>query len=265
MAIAAAQPSAPFVLVDNTFMSPFYQSPLLQGADVVVHSLTKYVNGHSDVVMGAAILPARHTALAEKLRFLQNAIGAIPSPYDCWLAQRGMKTLHLRMKQHGINALAIAQALQRSPYVEEVIYPGLSTHPRNELAYRSLSPHARKFVDDFLSKSPRTVDADGVEFDAGGFPYGGMISFRIRGGAEEAEKFLTSSRLFSLAESLGGVESLAEHPARMTHGSIPEAERALLGIGDNLVRLSVGVEEVEDLLADVEQALRASASVNGSA
>ena len=265
VAIARAQPSQPFVLVDNTFLSPFYQSPLLQGADVVMHSLTKYVNGHSDVVMGAVILPARHTAFADKLRFLQNAIGAVPSPYDCWLAQRGLKTLHLRMKQHGINALAVAQALQRSPYVEEVIYPGLSSHPRNDLAYRSLSPHARRFVDDFLSKSPRTVDADGVEFDAGGFPYGGMISFRIRGGAEEAEKFLTSSRLFALAESLGGVESLAEHPAKMTHGSIPEAERALLGIGDNLIRLSVGVEEIEDLLADVEQALQAAASVNGSA
>lgn len=230
-----------------------------------MHSLTKYINGHSDVVMGAAIVPARHTALVDKLRFLQNAIGAVPSPYDCWLAQRGVKTLHLRMKTHGTNALAVAKVLQRSPYVEEVIYPGLSSHPRNDLAYKSLSPHARVFVDDFLAKNPRSVDADGVASDVGGFPYGGMITFRIRGGAEEAEKFLTSARLFALAESLGGVESLAEHPAKMTHGSIPEAERAILGIGDNLVRLSVGVEEVDDLVADIEQALKAAASLNSSA
>lgn len=219
-----------------------------------MHSLTKYVNGHSDVVMGALILPARHAALTEKLRFLQNAIGAVPSPYDCWLAQRGAKTLHLRMKAHGANALAVARALERSPHVEEVIYPGLASHPRHALAYASLSPHARKFVDAHLEAATR----DGAP--SPGFPYGGMISFRIRGGADQAEKFLTSARLFTLAESLGGVESLAEHPAKMTHGSIPEAERALLGIGDNLVRLSVGVEEVEDLVADVEQALEAAAA-----
>ena len=240
-------------MVDNTFLSPFYSSPLLLGADIVMHSLTKYVNGHSDVVMGALILPPQHAALAESLRFLQNAIGAVPSAYDCWLAQRGVKTLHLRMKAHGANALAVARALQKSPHVEEVIYPGLASHPRNELAYRSLSSHARVFVDRF-------VEQHGEE--AGGFPYGGMISFRIRGGAAEAEKFLTSTRLFTLAESLGGVESLAELPAQMTHGSIPPAERELLGIGDNLIRLSVGVEEVEDLVADVEQALEAAASLS---
>lgn len=216
-----------------------------------MHSLTKYVNGHSDVVMGALILPARHAALAENLRFLQNAVGAVPSAYDCWLAQRGAKTLHLRMKAHGTNALAVAQALEKSPYVEGVIYPGLASHPRNELAYRSLSPHARKFVDGYLAAHGEA---------AGGFPYGGMISFRIRGGMEQADKFLTSARLFTLAESLGGVESLAEHPAKMTHGSIPEVERVLLGIGDNLVRLSVGVEDVDDLVADVEQALEAAAA-----
>ena len=250
VALARQMPSNPLVLVDNTFLSPFYQSPLVLGADIVMHSLTKYVNGHSDVVMGALILPAHHAALAEKLRFLQNAIGAVPSAYDCWLAQRGAKTLHLRMKAHGANALAVARALQRSPHVEEVIYPGLATHPRNDLAYRSLSSHARAYVD-------RYVKERGDE--AGGFPYGGMISFRIRGGAAEADKFLTSTRLFTLAESLGGVESLAELPAQMTHGSIPPAERALLGIGDNLVRLSVGVEEEEDLVADIEQALAAAA------
>lgn len=240
--LAHSHPSHPLVLVDNTFLSPFYSSPLLQGADIVLHSLTKYINGHSDVVMGAVILPAHHAAFAEKLRFLQNAIGAVPSPYDCWLAQRGAKTLHLRMKAHGINALAVAKALEGSPYVDEVIYPGLISHPRNDLAYSSLSPHARKFVDSL----PNTED---------GFPYGGMISFRIRGGQAEAEKFLTSTRLFTLAESLGGVESLAEHPAQMTHGAIPEAERAILGIGPNLIRLSVGVEETDDLVQDVEQAL----------
>ncbi|KAF9813545.1 hypothetical protein IEO21_05526 [Rhodonia placenta] len=251
VSLARSVPSSPLVLVDNTFLSPYYSSPLLQGADVVLHSLTKYVNGHSDVVMGALILPAHHAALTEKLRFLQNAIGAVPSAYDCWLAQRGAKTLHLRMKAHGTNALAVARALQRSPLVEEVIYPGLASHPRHELAYRSLSPHARKFVDAYVVQ-----EGD----DAGGFPYGGMISFRIRGGAEEADRFLRTTRLFTLAESLGGVESLAELPAQMTHGSIPPAERALLGIGDNLIRLSVGVEEAEDLVADVEQALQAAAT-----
>lgn len=250
MSLARTTSVSPLVLVDNTFLSPFYSSPLLQGADIVVHSLTKYINGHSDVVMGAAILPTRHAALFNHLRFLQNAIGAVPSPYDCWLAQRGIKTLHLRMKAHGTNALAVARVLAQSPHVTEVIYPGLSTHPLNDLAYRSLSPHARTFVDTCM-----TQNADGDDVPPTGFPYGGMISFRIRGGAEEAEHFLTATRLFALAESLGGVESLAELPAQMTHGSIPATERELLGIGDNLIRLSVGVEEIEDLIADIEQAL----------
>ena len=195
--------------------------------------------------MGAAMLPAHHAPLAQKLRFLQNAHGAIPSPYDSWLLQRGAKTLHLRMKAHGINALRVAQALQRSPFVEEVIYPGLASHPRNAIAYRQLAPHAKTFVDAL----------QGERGGGGGFPYGGMVSFRIRGGAAEANAFLTATRLFTLAESLGGVESLAELPAQMTHGSIPEAERAALGIGENLIRLSVGVEEAEDLVRDVEQAL----------
>ncbi|KAG9311490.1 Cys/Met metabolism PLP-dependent enzyme-domain-containing protein [Chiua virens] len=244
VSLARSHPSRPLVVVDNTFLSPYYQSPLLLGADVVTHSLTKYINGHTDVLMGAMILPAHHASLVQKLRFLQNAHGAIPSPYDCWLAQRGAKTLHLRMKAHGINALKVAQALERSPFVEEVIYPGLASHPRNAIAYRLLSPHAKKFVDDF-----------GEREDEGGFPYGGMVSFRIRGGASEANAFLTTTRLFALAESLGGVESLAELPAQMTHAGIPEAERVALGIEDNLIRLSVGVEETEDLVRDVEQAL----------
>ncbi len=226
-------------------MSPFYSSPLLQGADIVVHSLTKYVNGHSDVVMGAVILPHNHILLRERLAFLQNAIGAVPSAYDSWLAQRGAKTLHLRMKEHGRNALLVARALEKSPYVKEVIYPGLASHPRQELAWRSLSPHAARFVQGEAEHNPD-----------GSFPYGGMISFRIQGGLEEAQRFLTATRLFTLAESLGGVESLAELPALMTHGSIPPAERASLGIGDDLIRLSVGVEEAVDLVRDIEQALQ---------
>ena len=246
--------------MDNTFLSPFYQSPLLLGADIVVHSLTKYINGHSDVVMGAAILPAHHAQLAAKIRFLQNAHGAVPSPHDSWLAQRGLKTLHLRMKAHGTNALKVARALEHSPHVEAVLYPGLASHSTNDLAYSQLSPHAKKFVDNLRS----VVDEDGVSPDTdGGFPYGGMVSFRIRGGAFEANKFLTALRLFTLAESLGGVESLAELPAQMTHGSIPEKERALLGIGDNLVRLSVGIEESEDLIRDIEQALEYASSSDG--
>ncbi|KIJ91857.1 hypothetical protein K443DRAFT_685698, partial [Laccaria amethystina LaAM-08-1] len=225
--IAHSHPSHPLLLVGNTFLSPFYASPLLLGADIVLHSLTKYINGHSDVVMGA------------KLRFLQNAIGAVPSAYDPWLAQRGAKTLHLWMKAHGENALLVARALKASPHVEEVIYPGLEGDKRNDLAWRMLSPRAKKFI------LPRKE----------GFPFSAMISFRIKGGFEAAEKFLTSAWLFTLAESLGGVESLAEHPARMTHGSVPERERELLGIGEGLVRLSVGVEDGEDLVKDVLQAL----------
>ncbi|KAI0263008.1 pyridoxal phosphate-dependent transferase [Gloeopeniophorella convolvens] len=236
VSIAKGHPSHPLVLVDNTFI------------------LTKYVNGHSDVVMGAIIVPAHHTALRDRLAFLQNAIGAVPSAYDSWLAQRGAKTLHLRMKEHGRNALLVARALEKSPYVEEVIYPGLASHPRHELARRSLSPHAARFV-----------EAEAEHNTDGSFPFGGMISFRIRGGLAEAERFLSSTHLFTLAESLGGVESLAELPALMTHGSIPPAERAALGIGENLIRLSVGVEEGADLVWDVEQALQAAVEGTDSA
>ncbi|PPQ99933.1 hypothetical protein CVT24_009568 [Panaeolus cyanescens] len=254
--LAQSHPAKPLILVDNTFLSPFYSSPLLMGADIVLHSLTKYINGHSDVVMGSLILPASRSELTAKLRFLQNAIGAVPSAYDCWLAQRGAKTLHLRMKQHGLNALAVAKALHACDGVDEVIYPGLPgntelSRRRNALAWRSLSPYARRFIPNSDEENP----------PADGFPFSGMISFRIRGGQAEAEKFLTSSRLFALAESLGGVESLAEHPAQMTHGSIPPEDRALLGIGDNLVRLSVGVEEIEDIIEDVLQAIRQATTV----
>jgi len=241
----------PLILVDNTFLSPYYSSPLLLGADVVLHSLTKYINGHSDVVMGALILPDTpfHTELVNKLRFLQNAIGAVPSAYDSWLAQRGAKTLALRMKAHGTNALALARALKDSPLVEDIIYPGLASHPRHHIAWESLSPHAKKWIEGLPERLSSTTD----------FPYSGMISFRIKGGLEAANTFLTSTRLFALAESLGGVESLAEHPAKMTHGSIPPAEREKLGISDGLIRLSVGVEDEEDLVQDVLQALEKAA------
>lgn len=208
--------------------------------------------------MGALILPERHGELASRLRFLQNAIGSVPSAFDCWLAQRGAKTLQLRMRQHGINALRIARYLKSriGKEVDEVIYPGLEDHPRNELAYESLSVDAQQWISSLGEKDKE-----------GGFPYGGMVSFRIHvpenshsAGDEKAhataEKFLTSLRLFTLAESLGGVESLAELPSLMTHGSIPPAERALLGIGDNLIRLSVGIEDGDDLVKDVEQALQ---------
>ena len=244
-------------------MSPYYTSPLNQGADIVMHSLTKYINGHSDVLMGALILPARHAALAERLRFLQNAIGAVPSAFDCWLAQRGAKTLHLRMRQHGLNALRVAQFLESriGKEVKDVIYPGLASHPLHQLAYDSLSPHARTWVDSLGGRSK-------------GFPYGGMVSFRIlpsRTGNESdsnalhatADTFLSSLKLFTLAESLGGVESLAELPSHMTHGSIPPAERALLGIGDDLIRLSCGIEDADDLIHDIERAL--GLAVNGVA
>lgn len=254
------------MLVDNTFLSPYYASPLLAGADLVMHSLTKYINGHSDVLMGGLVLPARHAELADRLRFLQNAIGAVPSAFDCWLAHRGAKTLHLRMRQHGQNALRVAQYLQSriGKEVKDVVYPGLASHPRNQLAYDSLSPHARQWVDTLGDR-----DANG------GFPFGGMVSFRILPRSAPstptsedsalsdlpdathatADTFLSSTRLFTLAESLGGVESLAELPSRMTHGSIPPAERATLGIGDDLIRLSCGVEDGEDLVRDIEQAL----------
>ncbi|CAE6444512.1 unnamed protein product [Rhizoctonia solani] len=254
--LARAHPSNPLVVVDNTFLSPFYSSPLLLGADAVVHSLTKYINGHSDVLMGALIVPSKSThphavAFAERARFIQNAAGAVPSPHDCWLAHRGAKTLHLRMQAHGRNALRVASYLHSiagpESAVESVIYPGLATHPRHQLAIRQLSPHSKKFIG--------TLAAEEI---SAGVPFGGMISFRIKGGLETAEAFLANSRYFTLAVSLGGVESLAQIPARMTHGSIPEVERNALGITSNLLRLSIGIEDAEDLIADIQQALIAT-------
>ena len=212
------------VVVDNTFASPVLQRPLALGADIVMHSATKYLNGHSDMV-GGVLVVGEDAALAEQLAFLQNAVGAVQGPFDSFLALRGLKTLPLRMRAHCANALALAQWLQGQPGVAEVLYPGLPSHPQHALAARQM---------------------DG---------FGGMLSLRLAGGFPAAQGFCERLRLFTLAESLGGVESLVNHPAVMTHASIPQARRAQLGIGDELVRLSVGIEAVEDLQADLAQAL----------
>jgi cystathionine beta-lyase/cystathionine gamma-synthase len=210
------------VCVDNTFATPYLQQPLHLGADVVVHSATKYLGGHSDVVGGA--LMTSKDDLEEKLRFHQNAVGAVPSPFDCWLLLRGVKTLALRVERQSQNAMEVAQALARHPAVKRVYYPGLDDHPNRSVAARQMRM------------------------------FGGMVSFEV---ADEATAFRTLERLkiFALAESLGAVESLAEHPARMTHASIPAAERKRSGVGDGLIRLSIGVEDVGDLIDDLESAL----------
>ncbi|MDP3223462.1 MAG: PLP-dependent aspartate aminotransferase family protein, partial [Rubrivivax sp.] len=213
---------------DNTFASPYNQRPLELGFDIVVHSATKYLNGHSDVIGGVAIVgaEARLQATRERLGFLQNAVGAIASPFDSFLALRGLKTLALRIERHNSNALELARWLQAQPKVARVHYPGLPSHPQHELARRQ---------------------------QPGGF--GGMISLDLATDLAGARRFLEAVQIFALAESLGGVESLIEHPAIMTHATIPAATRAALGIGDALVRLSVGVEDVEDLREDLVQAL----------
>lgn len=212
------------VVVDNTFASPILQRPLELGAHLVVHSATKYLNGHSDMV-GGVVVVGDDEGLAEQMAFLQNSIGAVQGPFDSFLALRGLKTLALRMAAHCSNALAIAQWLETQPTVERVIYPGLASHPQHELATRTM----------------------------GGF--GGIISIVLKGGLEAATKFCSSTQLFTLAESLGGVESLVNHPAVMTHASIPPERRAVLGIADGLVRLSVGIEDLADLQADLARAL----------
>jgi cystathionine beta-lyase/cystathionine gamma-synthase len=222
---AVARLGVPLV-VDNTFASPVLQNPLALGAKVVVHSTTKYINGHSDVVGGALI--TSDLELARKLAFLQNAIGAVPSPMDCYLVLRGIKTLPLRMERHVANAGELARRLSRRKGVARVIYPGLPSHPQHELATRQMR---------------------------GG---GGMISIELDGGLAESRRFLQALKVFTLAESLGGVESLAEHPALMTHASIPAEVRRGLGISDGLVRLSVGLEHVEDLWADLEAGFEAA-------
>ncbi|CUM55281.1 Cystathionine gamma-lyase [Debaryomyces fabryi] len=211
--------------VDNTFLSPYISNPLEHGADVVVHSVTKYINGHSDVVMG--ILATNSDELHERFRFLQNAIGSIPSPFDSWLAHRGLKTLHLRVKQAATSAQQIAQFLSQHPAVLKVNYPGLKSHPNHEVVVK------------------QHRDSLG----------GGMISFRINGGAKAASVFTSSTKFFTLAESLGGIESLVEVPAIMTHGGIPKEERESNGVYDDLVRVSVGIEDTDDLIEDVRQAL----------
>jgi cystathionine gamma-lyase len=211
--------------VDNTFMTPYFQRPLELGADIVAHSLTKYLNGHSDVVGGALIL--KDAALRERLAFLQNAAGAVPSPMDCFLIVRGTKTLHVRMDRHESNARAIAAWLAEHPQVEKVIYPGLPSHPQHALAQRQQRG------------------------------FGGMISFVLRGGLAESRRFLSACQVFTLAESLGGVESLIEHPAIMTHASVPPETRAKLGIADGFIRLSIGIEDLSDLQADLERAFHA--------
>ncbi|KAI4497450.1 hypothetical protein M0802_007461 [Mischocyttarus mexicanus] len=211
------------LVVDNTFLTCYYQKPLELGADFVVYSLTKYMNGHSDIIMGAVI--TKRDDLAAKLRFLQNAMGIVPSPYDCAMVNRSLKTLELRMQQHMKNGLAVAKFLEKHPLVEKVFHPYLPSHPQHELALKQTTGHS------------------------------GILSFYIKG---SAQKFLKSLRLFTLAESLGGYESLAELPSIMTHASVPEATRNELGITDQLIRLSVGLETEKDLLADLEQALKAS-------
>jgi cystathionine gamma-lyase len=211
------------VCVDNTFMSPYLQTPIALGADIVVHSTTKFLNGHSDMVGGVVVL--NDEAKAQKLRFLQNAVGAVPGPMDCFLALRGTKTLAVRMKQHEANARTLAGFLAAHPALKSVNYPGLESHPQHELAKKQ----ARGF--------------------------GALISFDT-GSIENADRVLQSTKLFTLAESLGGVESLISHPATMTHGSVPQAEKMRLGVTPGLVRISVGIEDVEDLEADLDRALR---------
>jgi cystathionine gamma-lyase len=208
-------------VVDNTFATPFFQRPLELGIDLVCHSTTKYLNGHSDVVGGAVL--TSDAGLYQRMQFLQNAVGGVPSPMDSFLVMRGVKTLHLRMERHQENAFRLARFLEGHPQVQKVTYPGLPSHPQHELARRQMSG------------------------------FGGMLTFVIRGGLPAARAFLSSLRVFALAESLGGVESLIEHPAIMTHASVPAKTRAALGIADGFIRVSVGIENAEDLLQDLER------------
>lgn len=211
------------VAVDNTFLSPFFQRPLELGADLVVHSTTKYLGGHSDVIGGA--VAGSSAALGERLRFIQKSVGGVPGPLDAWLVLRGLKTLAVRMREHERNALQVAEFLSRHKAVAAVHYPGLKTHPQHGLARRQQSG------------------------------FGGMLSFEVKGGYEAARRVVTQTRVFTLAESLGGVESLIEHPERMTHASLPAEVRAELGVGPGLVRLSCGIEDGADLVDDLDQAL----------
>ena len=211
------------LVVDNTFMSPYFQRPLALGADIVVHSATKYLGGHSDVIGGALVV--NREDLAERLAFLQNALGGVPGPLDAWLVLRGLKTLAIRMREHDRNARLVAAFLSEHPKVARVFYPGLPSNPQRELARRQMSG------------------------------FGGMISFEVKGGLDPARRVVERTQLFTLAESLGGVESLIELPAAMTHSSIPAETRRAHGVADGLVRLSVGIEDVADLISDLDRAL----------
>jgi cystathionine gamma-synthase/cystathionine gamma-lyase len=221
------------VVVDNTFASPYFQQPLELGAEVVVHSTTKYIGGHSDVVGGAALTSDKE--LYDVIKFHQNAVGGVPGPHDAWLTMRGAKTLALRMREHAKNAQAIAEFLESHPEVDRVYYPGLPSHPQHELAKRQMSG------------------------------FGGMLSFTLKGPEQRAIDFANRMKYFSLAESLGGVESLICHPARMTHGSIPKEDRERRGVTDGLLRLSVGIEDVDDLIDDLRSALESSVTDAGRA
>jgi len=212
------------LVVDNTFASPILQRPLEHGAHLVMHSATKYLNGHSDIV-GGVVVCGDNAELAEQMAYLHNAVGSIAGPFDAFLAMRGLKTLHLRMRAHCESALALAQWLEKHPAIEKVIYPGLKSHPQHALAKKQMSG------------------------------FGGIISVEVKGGLRKARKTMERCHLFALAESLGGVESLIEHPAIMTHASIPKANRDKLGISDGLIRLSVGVEDLADLRAELDAAL----------
>lgn len=211
------------LVVDNTFMSPYFQNPLDLGADIVLHSTSKYINGHSDSIGGAVMV--NDANLFEKIQFIQNSVGAIMSPFDSYMVLRGIKTLAVRMKQHQENAMTIATHLEAHPKVKKVIYPGLKSHPQHQLASEQMSG------------------------------YGGMISIDLEGDLDTARNFLSKLKHFLLAESLGGVESLIEHPALMTHASVPAADREQLGISDTLIRVSVGIEDVDDLIEDLNKAL----------
>lgn len=231
-AVVALRRAGQLVAVDNTFATPYFQQPLALGADVVVHSTTKYIGGHSDVVGGVAI--TSDDAIADVIKFHQNAVGGVPGPHDAWLTMRGAKTLALRMRQHAHNAQAVAEFLEAHSEVARVYYPGLPSHPQHALAKRQMSG------------------------------FGGMVSFVLEGPQSRALDFAHRLRYFSLAESLGGVESLICHPARMTHGSIPKDDRERRGVTDGLLRLSVGIEDVEDLLEDLGEALSAVGRVASS-
>jgi len=210
-------------VVDNTFATPYFQQPFELGADIVVHSVTKYLGGHSDTIQGAAL--AKDPAIFEPIKFLQNATGAVPSPFDCWLTLRGLKTLELRMQRHEENAIAIANALKGHPLVRQVYFPGLPEHPGHEIAKKQMTG------------------------------FGGMVSFELEGTIEEVVAFCSSRRYFTLGESLGGVKALLCHPATMTHASIPAETRAELGLSDSLIRLSPGCENAKDLVEDLLEGL----------